>query len=384
VIVLTRLLIAILLCALGTSVLAFQVLPKVSDVDRKLSSFGSNGLIDSVGQWLVGAGVPLVKAPVHEAITLSALGCTQAAGEEVNCLTEAAVKANRILLYGVRWPDDPPFRLNPDKPPRIPNCDVNVTVRSTAQPKCWYGLFKDAGVRASKARSERADSPAFGPGDYLLYRSHYGDLQFIHSMGANDGELAGETIRRMKMWTRFLWGVGLRELPTDKFIRELGVDGLGSYFPGDITVTNVFATGIVEVRKDLDKVAIGALLHMVQDSFSKAHTERTDETGATCTGLSHAKPGQIARFYSYPKQDSTLHDEQDTFDALGLHTLQISPNVVEVSRAFLDLWHQRANWQQAETLFDCVFDIKDPTAPAVPGRFAGPKVSEQEGFSGPN
>ncbi|PVY63184.1 hypothetical protein C8E08_0459 [Paracidovorax citrulli] len=30
---------------------------------------------------------------------------------------------------------------------------------------------------------------------------------------------------------------------------------------------NPFAIGIVEVRKDLDKVAMGVLLHMVQNSF---------------------------------------------------------------------------------------------------------------------
>lgn len=38
----------------------------------------------------------------------------------------------------------------------------------------WWGLFKDASTQA-KAKSHIA-APVFEPGDYMLYRSHYGDL----------------------------------------------------------------------------------------------------------------------------------------------------------------------------------------------------------------
>ena len=117
---------------------------------------------------------------------------------------------------------------------------------------------------------------------------------------------------------------------------------LAVYFPGDITASNLFATGITEVRKDLDKVAIGILLHMVQDSFSQAHAERAPETGDQCVGADFDRPGQIVRFYSYAQQIGKLHDDEDTFDALGLHTAQVSPNVVDTSRAFLTLWQRTA------------------------------------------
>lgn len=349
---------------------AFQVLPKVSDVDRKLTSLGSNRVIDAVGQWFVGTAIPMMKAPVHEAITLAALGCDQPPGSENACVTLESVNANRVLLYGVRWPDDPPFKLNANNPPRLADCDVKVTLRSTAQPKCWFGLFKDAGVQAAAALVKNPQMPAFGPGDYLLYRSHYGDLQFMHAMGSVDGETAAQTVMRMKMWARFLWGISSRELATDKFIRQLGMEDLATYFPGDITAINLFATGIVEVRKDLDQVALGALLHMVQDSFSLAHAERGTETGAACELAPYAKPGVIQRFYSYVHQDGTLHDEEDRFRALELQTVQVSPNAVDVSRAFIELWRKRAGWPVAETLFDCVFELQDPAQPAVAGRYS--------------
>lgn len=264
---------------------AFQVLPRISDVDRKLSSLGGNQFIDGIGQWFVGNALPMIKSPVHEAITLNALDCVVQAGSEKQCLTTEAVRVNQVLLYGVRWPDDPPFALNRASPPRIADCDPKVTLRSTAQPKCWKGLFSDADKTAKQRMASRPGEPAFGPGEYLLYRSHFGDLQFFHAMAAYDGETAAETRQRMRMWAQFLWGVATRTGPTDRFLRTVGIDQLEHYFPGEMTATNLFATGIVEVRKDLDKVAIGALLHMLQDSFSQAHAGRNPESGAACEAI---------------------------------------------------------------------------------------------------
>lgn len=349
---------------------AFQVLPRISDVDRKLANLGSNQFLDGIGQWLVGNAIPLIKSPVHEAITLNALDCTASAGSERNCITTEAVREHQVVLYGVRWPDDPPFPLNRASPPRIAGCDAKVTLRSTAQPKCWQGLFSDAEKTAKQRIASKPTEPAFGPGDYLLYRSHFGDLQFFHSMAARDGEPAEQTLQRMKMWAQFMWGIATKTVPADRYIRTLEMPELGSYFPGDMTATNLLATGIVEVRKDLDKVAIGALLHMVQDSFSQAHAGRQPESGAVCENIPRfTQPGKISQFYSYAGQVGSLHDHEDTFDALGLQTLQISPNVVDASRAFLTLWKEGAPWAEAEKYFDCAFALENPGNTAGPGPF---------------
>jgi hypothetical protein len=101
----------------------------------------------------------------------------------------------------------------------------------------------------------------------------------------------------MKAWAHFLWGLALGQVPKNQFMHTLGLADLALYFPGDITATNLFATGIVEVRKDLHLVALGALLHMVQDSFSQAHALRLTEGGGQCPQAPRfAKPGQIAQF----------------------------------------------------------------------------------------
>lgn len=349
---------------------AFQVLPRISDVDRKLADLGRNKTLDGLGQRLFDSALPMIKNPVHEAITLGAQDCPATAGEERACVTNEAVRKHQVMLYGVRWPDDPPFPLNRASPPRISGCDAAVTLRSTAQPKCWYGLFSDATKTARKKMADNPSEPAFGPGDYLLYRSHFGDLQFFHAMASHDGEAAASTQQRMRMWAGFLWGIATGTLPTDQPIRTLEVDGLAGYFPGEMTATNLFATGIVEVRKNLDEVAIGALLHMLQDSFSQAHAGRLPESGAMCGNIARfAQPGKISQFHSYAGQAGSAHDHEDTFDALGLQTLQSSPNVVDASRAFLALWKERAPWSEAEKYFDCAFALDDPTAQAGPGPF---------------
>src|SRR5690242_15410652 len=79
----------------------FQVLPRISDVDRKLANLGGNQFIDGIGQWFVGNAIPLIKSPVHEAITLNAIDCAAPAGSESHCLTTDAIRANQVLLYGV-------------------------------------------------------------------------------------------------------------------------------------------------------------------------------------------------------------------------------------------------------------------------------------------
>lgn len=356
--------------ALAQTAAAFQILPRISDVDRRLVGVGGHRIVDSIGLWIIGNAVPMIKSPVHEAITLDALGCHAPAGAEASCVTLDAVRLHQILLYGVRWPDDPPFALSRTAPPRIAGCNPDVTLRSTAQPKCWQGMFLDAARTAELRARQQPGQPAFGPGDYLLYRSHFGDLSFFHAMGSYDGEPARDTVAHMRMWAQFLWGVATHRIPVDRYLRDVGVSGLGAYFPGDMTATNLLATGIVEVRGSLDEVALGALLHMVQDSFSHAHTERAAETGAACAAMPrYAQPGRIARFYSYPLQDSRLHDREDTFAALAAQTLQTRPNVVDVTGAFLALHQQRASWPEAEKYFDCVFDIQDPSAPAGPGPY---------------
>lgn len=361
-----RTLISLALVCACSSAPAYQVLPKVSDVDRKLATHSGSATALSIKQFFV-AGIAMLKGPVHESITLAALDCQIERGSEASCVTLDRVQKHRMVLYGVRWPDDPPFL--PEYSPSLKKlgCLKGVTIRSTSQPDCWLGLFKAAG---KEAMSHSGAAPAFGPGTMILYRTHFGDLQFLHSMGAVDGESASETKSKMKMWAEYLWSIAIGSLPSDEPIKSLGVKGLEHFFPGDMTTSNLLATGIIEPRDHLNEVAIGALLHMVQDSFSGAHTKREQSSGGKCPNFSRFEaPGRITEFYGYAKQDSDLHDDEDTSDALALHSIQNRPSVVQVSRDFLTLWRERRTWQEVEPFFDCAFSLANPTALAGPGDY---------------
>lgn len=349
----------------------FQILPKISDVDRKLNRNDNLTSLSRTanwfGQFVYGAGGDLLKNPVHEAIALAALGCIAQPGDELDCVRYDRVLEYRMILYGVRWPDDPPFRLDVANPPDTSTCRPQITVRSTAQPACWWILFEDA---KAKAATYRGEGPAFGPGKMLLYRSHFGDLQFMHAMASYDGETATQTRERMRVLARYMWGVAIGELRNDIPIRNLGVAGLSTYFPGEMTTTNLLATGIVEARRHLDEVALGVILHMLQDSFSAAHTSRNQSSGGNCLGLTdYEAPGRISAFNRYAHQDSGLHDQEDTPKALTLHTVQEIPNAVTASRDVLRLWREKATWPQFEKYFDCAFALTDPDAVAGPGRY---------------
>jgi hypothetical protein len=350
---------------ISSAVLAYQVLPKVSDTDRKLTGLSDNPTINRAGQWLVGK-VKFLKSPVHEAVTLAALGCTVEPGSEIDCVTHSRVTEHRMVLYGVRWPDDPPFRLDADNPPDFDDCDVAVTVRSTSQPKCWMELFFDA---EKKAKKHRGSGSPFGPGTAMLYRSHYGDLQFMHAMAASDGEKAATTQARMRTWAKFLWHTALGQVPKEVYLRDLEGYDLGGWFPGDMSSQNLFATGVTAPREHLDQVAFGVLLHMVQDSFSAAHTKRDEETGAQCQGYPADAPGKIRSFRSYVKQNSSRHDAQDTAERMGLHSIQSSPSAVDASRELYDAWHTRQPWEQVEPYFNCLFTLHDFNAESGPGPY---------------
>ena len=81
-----RLALVLALAIAPIATFSFQVLPKVSDVDRKLAGLGGNWVLDPLGQFAMNGMLPMVKNPVHEAITLSAVGCNPLPSEEKGCV----------------------------------------------------------------------------------------------------------------------------------------------------------------------------------------------------------------------------------------------------------------------------------------------------------
>jgi hypothetical protein len=238
--------------------------------------------------WLAGKGIDGFTEAVHEEVTQRTYGC-DSNGED--CLRSG--RASDYVLAGVRWNDDPPFRIN-DGAGAPKSCKTQETIRFTTQPMCWADLFRAASAKAAKGEVEEGDSS-------LLQRSHFGDLQFIHSMASQKDEPAEDTQRRMLGWAEFTWRVMRGELSLETDMSAVPVAPVAERFKKTaLRVQDLFTLGNVSLRRYLGDVAFGSLLHMVQDSFAKGHSERRDPIfQQKCVGGNEAAPGAIREFHVY-------------------------------------------------------------------------------------
>jgi hypothetical protein len=333
---------------------AFQSNPNESRVDSKLAKMA--GFQAHVTQEASEHFLFLFKSPVHEAITQAGYGCDK--DDLIDCARKN--HASSAMIWGARWNDDPPFRMKSGPSA----CKFDQTIRANSQPSCWYELFKDGERKAAKGQS-------FGPGYGLIYRVHFGDLQFLHAMASMDGEPAGFTREKIMMWAEFTWGIATDTMPKDRFLRDLGVPELGTYFPGDQSATILFSLGNPDFQKPhwVMEIALGSLLHMVQDSFSQSHASRCDPLGGECDGMPGAlQPGLIQQFHSYARQNHKAHDSADNAKAIEIQRMETSPCAIDVCRTIIQMWERRANWTEAKKYLDYVFALSPSISPAGPGQ----------------
>jgi hypothetical protein len=143
------------------------------------------------------------------------------------------------------------------------------------------------------------------------YRSHYGDLQFLHAMGRHmDGP--NYTQQQIVDWAHFSYDVAIGRIPLSAQLSELASSyPFAGHFAGTTqrswTVRKLFTNvGDIQCRQDCElkmrdeavrTLALGALLHTVQDSFSHSHAERSN-SGVTA-------------WLDYSKQNSNCHGHAD-------------------------------------------------------------------------
>jgi hypothetical protein len=331
---------------------AFQSFPNESSNDSKLAKMASfqARITQEASERFLG----LFKSPVHEAITQAAYGCTK--DDLIDCAKKN--HASPAMIWGARWNDDPPFRMKSG--PSACQCDQ--TIRANTQPSCWYTLFKDGERKAGAGQ-------LFGHGYAMLYRVHFGDLQFLHAMATRDGEEAEVTRSSIMMWAEFTWGIATGTLPRDRYLRDLGVPGLGTYFPGDLSATILFSLGNPAFQNpQVAEVALGSLLHMIQDSFTDSHASRSDPLGGECEGMPGVlRPGMILQFHSYAHQDHKAHDSADKIRAIELQRMETSPCAIDVCQTMIHLWKRKAGWPETRNYLEHVFALHPSASASGPG-----------------
>jgi hypothetical protein len=311
--------------------------------------------------WVARDGVVHFREPVHEEITNRIFGCEE---DESICGDPDVEFAGPFVLAGVRWNDDPPFRLEAGQGQHT-SCKTTETIRFTTQPRCWYELFTEAKHQA--ASGDVPDAYNHAP---MLARSHFGDLQFFHAMASQDGETAGETQKRVMMWAEFTWKVASDEYALNTPLADVSIAGFDDFFGlSGWTVQDLFTVGNPALRPHIEDLAFGSILHTVEDSFAKGHVERGQApTGTTCAAApTLAQPARVVEFHSYAHQDGKKHAAYDTRAAFEQGVLADKPNVVLVGTALRELYEREAKWETVRPYFECVFAVVDTNTKATPG-----------------
>ncbi|MEH6353757.1 MULTISPECIES: hypothetical protein [unclassified Pseudomonas] len=297
--------------------------------------------------------------PAHEALTQKIYGCD---GDWQECSNPNLENAGAYIIAGVRWNDDPVFMPGAEDA-KTKGCDGRYSVGFISQTRCWVNLFE-------KAESKSASDPmAFmGAGNYIS-RSHFGDLQFLHSMASQEGVAPEQTKREIMMWAEFAWGVADGTYPINTYLKDIKIEGWDQHFNNGQTVQDLFAVGRPWLRANVNQVALGSLLHLVQDSFAGGHAQRREEVlGDKCMGGAEAVQGRIEEFHSYARQDHAKHKADDASSVARIMLMAHEPDVVDAGKKLRGFIADRRKWADVRPYLDeCVFALANETTPASAG-----------------
>ena len=317
--------------------------------------------------------------PVHEELCLASLYQQRSALglDNANFSNLWSDPDLNEYLRGVFWNDDPEVLLFDDDSDDNKNFSSGYT-------------FRDHFNAAE-------NTPSI---DYknLTGRSHFWDMQFIHSMACLNQEAAALTSYRALMWAEFMYKVSIgesvtncslpRSTPEQVVLTQLGETNVPAnptnYNPtGTITETIAsYFSNPSSVPKSTDTIkfllmrddpyrspnygsrAIGSVMHLIQDSFARGHARRTllnpeDLTSATATSMTfktgtYGKFGDVITFHNYAAQDSNQHEafDEDTTGGMMDPKKPASFNRIVGGRDSIDNCSKLLAFHAAKTLWD--------------------------------
>jgi hypothetical protein len=235
------------------------------------------------------------------------------------------------LVRGVWWNDDPEQLLN----------SVHYAT--------WAIRQRHARSVASVDRDRSGQPPTIDARYRMQYRSHYGDLQFLHAMANANGDSAADVQRRILQWAQFAYAVAMAEIPPETKLADIDQPIIRSAFatrPG-WSVGYLFAPKYVlrdrpesvTGRRPIASIALGSILHLIQDSYSAPHAKRVYAASEEC------RSGRVVQFHSYIGQDPDLHGPHDTRASLERNRqFTERQNPIEASARLIWFANRRADW----------------------------------------
>ncbi|KAF4467375.1 hypothetical protein FALBO_5753 [Fusarium albosuccineum] len=248
-----------------------------------------------IGFYKISASWGQVKGnPVHESMTLAALikaGCIShgtSYSDVVGSMPWVSQPDTFEFFRGVIWNDDPACYLFNDKPNNNGNYAMGVD---------WYGDY----LMKWKLLS-----------DNIIYRSHFGDLQFLHAMGTHKGQSPADTKKMIMLWLEVMYklAVGDRVSPEDPINRHLknlftedtkpaGSRSLRTLLMGS---TPSYSNPIIANR------ALGSCFHVIQDSYALGHCQRhlTNSEDQIDVTLGRSLWGKVKDWWPWGEKDPPI------------------------------------------------------------------------------
>lgn len=306
-----------------------------------------------------------ITTPVHEKMAVFALSCSY--NEENDSVCHSGnmignardINEENPLVRGSRWNDDPNGFL------------VSKSEKIRIQ---WAFWLTDAKKIISKGKAIDRNYP-------VMYRSHYGDLQFLHAM-APKGTSPVEANKQILSWAKFAYLVANKTIDPSWRLVGTEVKREAPLFSGMFnevinksrwTVRDLFTNykdepftnaETIYSNSDVANIALGALLHTVQDSFSNSHTQR-EHLGSKKVAAS----GKIIQFHDYETQVSWCHGREDVLPNWLAYDIDIQTNPVKIGAWIIKQVRNRKPWEgEVETFFnEMIFAISDLSIPSDAG-----------------
>lgn len=300
---------------------------------------------------------------VHEDITHAALACAaarqaaDAAGDQQLCSPTLRARSHgdpgniaSAIIVGLWWNDDPNHlayaRL------LVPAAVQYLEMKETAR------RVRTAGFDAAGRRTRN-----------LLFRSHYGDLQFLHGMATADHESPAASRQKILDWLEFTYGVATGAVAPATLLRDL--DHPVALLFDDRrhpTVGALFRNRRSMAHLPVDQLALGSMLHLIQDSFAAGHAHRVQAPSPMCPA------GRVAQFHSYLHQAGRDHLVEDKRQAYRFDSSRSASNPVDASARIILMARDRADWSAVVEpyLRRNLFCLEGDAAPGGPGRFGPP------------
>ena len=312
--------------------------------------------------------------PIHEVLTRLSYQCLQA---NKGAFPEHCANAARELPRAARWR---PLRnfLEQEKAASWPDDPVREIAPPTIVPYTLRLKYTCARTPVDPVE------PAFTLAERgLMCNSHFGALQFMHAMKSAPEENAEDTRRRILDWAMFTYRVATGRLPAGEsycaYFRG-GSSVAGEWRPSSIasdfappgfagceerlrsgaqpplTVGALFTTRCgnpFDGRRcrtgpyDVKTAARGALLHLIQDSFSQSHAKRGP-------GRADGKFDAVVEcllpsdFFYYDKGTAKTHGAADVPPVLGRSCAPGAAVDDVVTAGAKVIWHVERNSDPGE------------------------------------